>query len=105
MGYMIFLIFLLLVSVVIWFVFIRKNSWYSQFVLKPYFISLELDNADVVLEIEPLLDQFKFKMKDKVLVRDDVIRLELRYDSHPIAHHLFLKRVYSIDAIGKIVVI
>ena len=86
-------------------VILTRTWWWPDLKLKPYFVSLELDDSDVLLEIEPLLDQFRFKLKDKLLIRDEGLRLEIRYVSHPIAHHLFLKRVYAMDTIGKIVVI
>ena len=68
-------------------------------------MTLELDNLDVIEEIEMLLVGFRFKMIDKILIREDDIRLELRYRAHPIAQHLFLKRVYMMPDLGKIVCI
>jgi len=81
----------------------RKSTFYSACILKPYSVSMELDNLDILEEIEPLLESFRFRLKDKALIREDGIRLDLRYKAHPIAQHLFLKRIYSMKDVGKII--
>lgn len=100
---MIFLILILCLGAVVFVMFFQKSTLCSTCFSKPYFVSMELDHLDVLEEIEPLLIAFRLKLKDKVLVREDGIRLDLRYKAHPIAQHLFLKRIYSMPNVGKIV--
>ncbi len=68
-------------------------------------MSLTLQHSDAVEKIAFWLEAFDLTLSKKILTRDEVLHLELNYEASFVVHHVFLKRILSLDGVGHITVI
>jgi hypothetical protein len=64
---------------------------------------LDVDAEAALPEIERLIEGLKLTVLNKKLVRDDLLKFELRFKAHPFVQHVFFKRLLLLDGVGQIV--
>lgn len=78
---------------------IQRNSFQPQ----SYAAELTLDSSGILSQLETLIDSFDITIERKRLKHDDQLRILLWYTTTPLNQHLFLKRLYELDDIEKVV--
>jgi hypothetical protein len=64
---------------------------------------LDLNSQDVLPEVERLIEGLNLSVLNKKLIRDDSLKLEFSFRSHPFVQHVFLKRLLVLEGVGQIV--
>jgi uncharacterized membrane protein YhiD involved in acid resistance len=92
------------IFVLIYFFVRRIFMKYSQTSHQKYFaINLEILKLNTIDAIEELAEKCRFQILSKSVVRSDNFHFEMEYMAHPLAHRVFLKKLFRIKDFGTIV--
>ncbi len=68
-----------------------------------YTLTMELDSAELLEDLNSLLRGFSLHVVDKSLVRSrDAIHFTVVYRSTPLVQHIFFRKVAGLDGVGQI---
>jgi putative Mg2+ transporter-C (MgtC) family protein len=67
-----------------------------------YAITIEIEEWEALKEVATLINNFNLKIVNKKLERNDTLILDINYNTNPATQHLFLKRLFNLDGIGRI---
>ena len=69
---------------------------------RSYSLNIEILDWEALDTLSDMIEKFQLNVSNKLLERKDSLYLSLSYSSTPMAHHLFLKRVFHLKGLGKI---
>jgi putative Mg2+ transporter-C (MgtC) family protein len=69
---------------------------------KKYCMSLEIMKLRALDTIDDMVTKFDLDIEHKSLVKGDKIYLDIHYYTVPLTQHIFLKRLFQLKGIGKI---
>lgn len=75
----------------------------SKYDTAHYSLSIEISAVQALTKIEDMIRKFDLRVENKVLSREKNMILTISYLTSPLTHHLFLKRVLSLQGVGDIV--
>jgi hypothetical protein len=72
-------------------------------VVSPCCMHIDIDSEDVIQPLEELIQSLKLKVTKKELTRDSGYHLDLQFEAPFLVQHVFIKRLYALEGLGRIV--
>lgn len=69
----------------------------------PCCVHIDIESEDAIQSLESLIDSLKLKVTKKDLIRDSGYRLDLHFEAPSLVQHVFIKRLYALEGLGRII--
>lgn len=93
----------MMTGVVLAFLLLSRGLTATKYEVEHYSLSIEVSAIQSLTKIEDMIKQFDLRVENKVLTREKNLILTMSYLTSPLTHHLFLKRMLSLQGIGDII--
>ncbi|MFC1771249.1 MgtC/SapB family protein [Candidatus Margulisiibacteriota bacterium] len=100
-GY--FILAILVTILVVLFMLILNALFTLKFSRDRYCLSVEVFKLQSIEKIDDLIRKFDLDVEEKKLVRSKGVFLDIHYFAPPLVQHIFMKRLFQIGGLGKIV--
>lgn len=66
-------------------------------------LSVDIESEECVSELERLVESFRLNVLKKQFTRENGMQFDLTFKAHPMVQHVFLKRLYALEGLGRII--
>lgn len=99
------LIFIAFVAIFLFGLFLGKKQVFtpSYATVSPCCVHIDIESEDAIQPLESLIDSLKLNVVKKELVKDSGYHLDLQFEAPFMVQHVFIKRLYSLEGLGRII--
>ena len=69
----------------------------------PCCVCIDIESVDAIQALDELIVSLKLTIKKKELLKDSGYKLNLAFDAPFLVQHVFIKRLYALDGLGRII--
>lgn len=99
------LLLVILVSVFLCGLYIGKRQVFTPryATVSPCCVHIDIESEDAIPTLDSLIYSLNLKVTKKELVRDSGYQLDLHFEAPFLVQHVFIKRLYSLEGLGRII--
>jgi hypothetical protein len=99
------LLIVVLASVFICGLYIGKKQVFTPkyATVSPCCVQIDIESEDAILPLESLIDSLKLRVIKKELTKDAGYHLSLQFEAPFLVQHVFIKRLYALEGLGRII--